>query len=187
MTFTHSVWRPVTRGTRQSLATFSSRNKSVAVVAADRTKIWSALADAKVLASLTPLVRAIDVDGEMWIWHMRGISVLGVSVTPTFTELMTFDEPSQIRFSHQPPTGRSERAGANGVYTLEDVDGSTRLSVDITLCVELPLPRLARRVVEGTMATMMQRTGDRFGVNLLRHLGARDTSPNKPVAAIRRR
>lgn len=129
------------------------------------------ISDATSLAELTPLIKTIDVDGDIWVWHLLGISALGVSVTPSFSELMTFDEPGEIRFTHQPPDGRSERAGASGVYTLEDLgDGSTRLSIDITLCVELPLPRLSRRVVEATMDSMMQRTGDRFATNLYRRL-----------------
>ncbi len=170
------------------MATFSSRNVSVAVVPAPRERIWSVLRDADVLASLTPLVRAIEVteqgaDSDVWTWHLVGISAIGVSVTPTFTELMTFDAPKEIRFTHQPPEGRSERASANGFYRLESSENdSTRLSVDITLCVELPLPRLARRAVEATMGSMMQRTGDRFASNLYRTL---DIDPNDVTLAAR--
>ena len=154
------------------MATFSTRNISVAVVPAAREQIWDILRDADALAALTPLIKSIDVDGDLWTWHLLGITALGVSVTPSFTELMLFDEPREIRYEHQPPDGRSERAGASGVYTLEEVGPtSTRLSVDITLCVELPLPRLARRAVEPTMASMMQRTGVKFAENLYERLG----------------
>src|SRR3954452_15425139 len=159
-------------GTKVSLATFSSRNRSIAVVPAPRQQIWAIVADADALAELTPLVRAIDADGSTWTWPLRGIKALGVSVTPTFTELMIFDEPSSLRFEHRPPDGRSERAGAQGIYTLESIDAEhPRLSIDLTLCVELPLPRLSRRVVEATMAATMQRTGDRFAANLYARLG----------------
>jgi carbon monoxide dehydrogenase subunit G len=159
-------------GIEVSLPTFSSRNRSVAVVPARREQIWSIIADARALAELTPMVRAIEVDGSTWTWHLRGIKALGVSVTPTFTELMIFDEPGSLRFEHRPPDGRSERAGARGIYTLEAIDaGHTRLAIDLTLCVELPLPRLSRRVVEATMAATMQRTGDRFAANLYARLG----------------
>ena len=154
------------------MSAFSSRNFSVAVVPAAREAIWAILRDADALAELTPLIATIDVDGDLWTWHLRGISALGVSVTPSFTELMLFDEPSEIRYVHQPPNGRSERAGASGVYTLEAIDTvSTRLSVDITLCVDLPLPRIVRRAVEATMASMMQRTGQKFAENLYERLG----------------
>lgn len=148
-----------------------------------RQDIWAVLTDAELLAALTPLVTSIDDDGPIkggrrWVWHLRGIEALGVSVAPTFTEHMCFTEPAEIRFDHAPPDGRSERAGANGIYRLEALDKVdevdnpvTRLSIDITLCVELPLPRMARRAVEGVMATSMRRTGDRFAANLYRHLG----------------
>lgn len=157
-----------------SLTTFSSRNRSVAVVPAPRREIWAVVSDADALAELTPIVRSIDVDGDgaTWTWHLRGINALGVSVAPTFTESMLFDEPSSLRFEHRPPNGRNERAGAHGTYLLDAVDdGHTRLSIDLTLCVELPLPRLSRRVVEATMAATMQRAGDRFATNLYERLG----------------
>jgi carbon monoxide dehydrogenase subunit G len=153
------------------MTTFSSQNISTAEVAAPRLEIWETLRDADALASITPLVRAIDVDGDLWVWHLRGISALGVSVNPTFTERMTFEEPGQIRFSHEPPDGRSERAGANGLYTLTELDERrTQVAIDITICVELPLPRLSRRAVQSVMASTMQRTGDRFAANLCARL-----------------
>ncbi|MCU1502301.1 MAG: Polyketide cyclase / dehydrase and lipid transport, partial [Ilumatobacteraceae bacterium] len=182
------VWRVAAAGTFGPLAAFSSRNESVAVVTVGRQRIWSVLRDADALASLTPLVRSIDVDGDVWTWHLRGISALGASVAPTFTERMTFDEPREIGFAHRPPDGRSERAGANGTYVLDAVgDESTRLSIDITLCVELPLPRLSRRAVEKAMAAMMQRTGDRFAVNLYQRLGIDAAGVDAPTAPSRRR
>ncbi len=164
------------------MATFSARNTSVAVVPADRERIWAVLRDADTLAALTPLVRSIDVSGDIWVWHLRGISAVGVSVTPSFTELMSFDEPKLIQFAHQPPNGHNERAGAGGTYGLERIDDDhTRLSIDITLCVELPLPRLSRRVVEATIVSMMQRTGDRFATNLYDRLSIDPASVPPPV------
>ncbi|CAN5834025.1 hypothetical protein BH18ACT2_BH18ACT2_15600 [soil metagenome] len=167
------------------LATFSSRNVSEAIVAAPRATIWALLEDADELAELTPLIRRIDVDGDMWQWHLRGISALGASIEPTFTEHMTFEPEHEIRFDHRPPDGRSERAGANGIYRLKALDDDrTHLFIDITLCVELPLPRLARRAVEGVMATTMRRTGDRFAANLYRRLGidtAATTTARRPA------
>jgi carbon monoxide dehydrogenase subunit G len=154
------------------VATFSSRNVSAATVPAAPTDIWAVLRDAGELAALTPLVRHIDVDGDIWVWHLRGISALGVSIEPTFTEHMAFDPARSITFEHRPPDGRNERAGAHGRYELHDLGGvRTRLHIDITLCVELPLPRMSRRAVERVMATTMQRTGDRFAVNLYERLG----------------
>ena len=93
---------------------------------------------------------------------------------------MDFVEARSITFEHRPPDGRSERAGAHGRYELHDLgEERTRLSIDITLCVELPLPRLSRRAVEKVMAATMQRTGDRFAVNLYRRLGV---DPSMAVA-----
>ena len=164
------------------MVTFSSRNTSVAVVPAGRERIWAVLRDADSLAALTPLVQSIDVSEDVWVWHLRGISAVGVSVTPSFTELMSFDAPNQIRFAHQPPNGRNERAGAGGTYGLERIDdGHTRLSIDITLCVELPLPSLSRRVVEATIASMMQRMGDRFATNLYERLSIDPASIPPPA------
>jgi carbon monoxide dehydrogenase subunit G len=153
------------------MTTFSSQNTSVAEVPAAREEIWGVLRDPQALAAVTPLVRAIEVDGDMWTWHLRGIAALGMSVTPSFTEHMTFHEPSEIRFAHEPPDGRSERAGANGVYTLTELgERRTRVAIDITVCVELPLPRMSRRAVQAVMAKTMQRTGDRFATNLYERL-----------------
>lgn len=161
------------------MATFSSRNVSEAVVPVAPPIIWRVLADAQELTALTPLVRRIDVAGDTWVWHLRGIAALGVTVEPSFTEQMAFEEARSITFEHRPPNGVSERAGASGRYELHDLGaGRTRLFIDITLCVELPLPRMSRRAVEKVMATTMQRTGDRFAVNLYRRLGvdAREAS-----------
>ncbi len=69
-------------------------------------------------------------------------------------------------------TGALERAGAHGTYELTPrADDTTHLVIDITLCVELPLPKLSRRAVTKVMSATMQRTGDRFAHNLYRRLG----------------
>ena len=58
-----------------------------------------------------------------------------------------------------------------GSYQLAKVPGGTRLAAEMTMCVELPLPRLAAPAVQGVMRTTMAATRDRFSANLLRHLG----------------
>lgn len=154
------------------MARFSHRNVSEADVPAARSTIWKVVSDADLLAELTPLVEDIRDRGEVWCWRMQGISALGVSMSPTFTERMVLTPEERMEFSHQPPAGAKERAGAEGTYTLADtVSGGTHLAVDITLTVELPLPRAAKRAVERVMAQTMQRTGDRFAENLYDHLG----------------
>lgn len=163
------------------MSTFSSRNQSTAIVPAKRQDIWALLSDADSLASLTPLVKGITAEGDEWCWNLAGISALGVTVAPTFTERMTFVEGEQIEFRHDPP-GRNERAGANGTYELSDAPaGATQLYIDITICVELPLPRLSRRAVEGVMATTMAKTGDRFARNLYEKLGLDPADASKSV------
>lgn len=151
--------------------TFSATNDSEAVVAADQQAIWEALTDPVVLPKLTPLLRHIETDGDLWRWELTRIPVLGASISPNFTEKMTFDAPHHISYTHAPPQGRHERAGAEGWYELSTVEGGTRLRISLTLTVELPLARVARPAVERIMGTAMSRTGDRFAVNLLRHLG----------------
>ncbi|HEX2575035.1 MAG TPA: SRPBCC family protein [Aquihabitans sp.] len=153
------------------MASFSSRNQSTAVVPARRSAIWAVLSDPEALAELTPLVKGITADGDLWCWQLGGISALGVSVSPSFTERMNFVEGQRIEFTPDPPFGE-QRAGAEGTYLLSDADdGATRLAIDITITAELPLPRMARGAVEKVMASTMARTGDRFARNLYARLG----------------
>ncbi len=138
---------------------------------ADIHTIWDVLTNPEVLADLTPMLRHIEVDGDHWRWELTSIRVLTTAVTPSFTEQMTFLRPSRIDFSHEPPPGRTERVGADGVYRLDEVAGGTHLRISLTISVDLPLGRAARPAVERIMGAVIARTGDRFSENLLRHLG----------------
>jgi hypothetical protein len=130
------------------------------------------LTDPGCLTEMTPLLDGITVDGDRWCWQLSGIRALGVEVAPSFTEQMTFVEPSRITFRHAPPAGQTERAGADGIYELTEVGPDrTHLSIDLTLHVDLPLPKLSRRAVERVMASSMARTGEVFAERLYRHLG----------------
>lgn len=150
---------------------FQNRNRSEADLPVERQRIWEVLTDPGCLASLTPLIRDITADGDTWRWQLSGISALGVSVAPSFTERMVFTPVERIEYHHEPPAGTTEKAGAEGVYTLSELDGDrTRLFIDLTMWVDLPLPKLSRRAVERVMAESMQRAGDRFAENLYRHL-----------------
>jgi carbon monoxide dehydrogenase subunit G len=150
---------------------FQNRNRSEADLPVDREAIWEVLTDPGCLAALTPLIKTITADGDTWLWKLSGISALGVSVAPSFTEQMTFTPVERIEYTHAPPSGTTEKAGADGVYTLTELpDGGCRLFVDLTMWVDLPLPKLSRRAVERVMAESMQRAGDRFAENLYRHL-----------------
>ena len=151
---------------------FEATNRSSEVVPADRGDIWAALTDPELLTDLTPLLHRIDTHGDRWVWHMMGINALGVEIAPSFTETMQFDPRERIDFEHTPPPdGPPERAGADGVYRLADTDGGTLLDIEITIHVQLPLPQVSRGAVQRVMEQSMARTGDRFGRNLLDHLG----------------
>jgi carbon monoxide dehydrogenase subunit G len=149
---------------------FEATNHSEAVVPADREAIYAVLTDPKVLPRLTPLLRTIETDGDLWRWELTRFTILGIGLAPHFTERMRLAPPGRIDYSHEPPAGRHEAAGADGWYDLSEVGGGTRLEISLTMHVDLPLSKVARPAVTGVMRSMMQRTGDRFASNLLRHL-----------------
>ena len=150
---------------------FSATTESGAIVPAERADIWAALTDPKLLPELTPLLRRIDAQGDTWTWHMACISALGVSISPSFTERMTFRAGRRIEYTHAPPPGTRERAGAEGWYDLSDTDDGTALKISLTLEVDLPLPRSAKPAVRRVMQATMNRMGDKFSANLMHHLG----------------
>lgn len=158
-------------GTTKAMASFTARNISASTVPVTAALIWKQISDPASLTALTPLVRSIVVEGDLWRWQLTGIEALGVSVAPTFTERMEFIEPRLIRFNHETADGERERAGADGTYELTQRGDETELKVDIALTVELPLPRLSAGAVERVMKASMQRTGKRFAVNLYHRLG----------------
>lgn len=160
------------------MATFEASNVSEADVPAPRRSIWEVVTSAEKLARLTPLIERIAVDGDEWTWQLKAISALGTRVAPSFTEHMSFDDGHHLTYTHRPPPGRNERAGAEGTYTLEDLpDGGTHLAVHLTLHVDLPLPSLSGPAVRRVMGTMMARTGRRFADNLYAELGL----PGRPT------
>ena len=61
---------------------FQATNHSEAVVTADREAIWAALTDPVVLPRLTPLLRTIETDGDLWRWHLTRITILGIGLAP---------------------------------------------------------------------------------------------------------
>ncbi len=151
---------------------FTATVKSAADISADREAVWKALTDPALLARMTPLLADIRADGDVWTWTMIRFSALGVTICPSFTEKMTFDDGRRIDYTHAPPNGATERAGAEGSYVLDDVAGGSHLQMQMTLSVELPLPRAATPAVQRVMRSTIDRTGQRFWGNLLAHLGA---------------
>jgi carbon monoxide dehydrogenase subunit G len=152
---------------------FEVTDRSNETIAVPPEPIWEVLTDPDLLARMTPLIDGIDVvGGDHWRWHLVTIGGLGHSVTPSFTVRMDFTDLERIDFAHDPPPSAKERAGADGVYTLEPVGpDSTHLAVDMTVHVDLPLPAVSRGAVTRVMKGTMARMGDRFAHNLCRHLG----------------
>jgi len=151
------------------VTTFTVSTSSEEVVRSTRPEVWAALTDTDLIARFTPYLRRIDADGDRWTWHLVRIPLLGSMVSPSFTEVMTFDEPSRIDFAHDPARS-DEQAGVGGRYLLEEIVGGTHLSIELTISVELPFPRLARPVVETAMRAVVGTMGDRFAHNFVRHL-----------------
>jgi carbon monoxide dehydrogenase subunit G len=152
---------------------FAARTEASAVVAAERRAIWEALVDPGLLARMTPFVKSIEAEEDRWFWQMSGLELLGVGITPAFTEKMTFKDLEHIDFAHEPPAGTSERTGVNGWYHLADDDGGTLLRTSLEVVIDLPLPRLSSPAVTTAMKGVMATMGDRFSKNLLDHLGVR--------------
>ena len=153
------------------MATFRAGNRSSAVLRSSRSDVWAVLTDADLVAKMTPYVTSIAVDGDRWVWRMGTIPVLGVSVAPTFTEVMALHPEERIEFTHDP--ARSEEMTAvEGTYVLADhADGGTDVGIDLQISCNLPLPGLARPAVERVMAGVVKHMGAVFARNLLRHLG----------------
>ena len=97
---------------------FSVSTASTATVDADRQRVWAALTDPDLIVRLTPYLQPHRRDGDRWTWHLVRIPLLGSMVSPSFTEVMTFDEPSRIDFVHDPER-TDEKAGVDGRYVLE--------------------------------------------------------------------
>lgn len=150
---------------------FRSSRESEAVLAADRSTIWDILVDPEAIVRLTPFLERIEATGNTWIWHLGGIDVLGNEISPTFTEQMTFEEGHLIDFTHQPPPGTREKAGAHGRYTLTDTDGGTHLAISLEVSVDLPLPKLTSPAVGATMKAVIASMGNGFAKRLEDELG----------------
>lgn len=149
---------------------FHARNRSTAELSSEPAQVWAILTDPELLVRFTPNLRAIDVDGDRWTWRLTRIPVLSTAIEPEFTEIMEFDEPRRIAFAHD-QTRTDERAGVDGEYLIEPLAPGTRVTIDLTIWVDIPLPRLARPAVELAMSTVVAGMGHRFARNVRRHLG----------------
>lgn len=151
---------------------FETSTESEAVVPAPPEEIWAVLTDPDLVARLTPLVEHIEADGDTWRWQLARLPVLGVSLTPAFTEHMRFEEGRRIDYTHTPAEGHREHAGVDGWYLLERADEGTSLAIGLTVKADLPLPRISGPAVRTAMRGVMASMGAGFSRNLLRHLDA---------------
>ena len=149
---------------------FRARNTSEATLRSDPHLVWKVLTDPDLLPELTPYLKRIEVDGDRWTWHLTRIPVMSATVTPTFTEVMTFEEPTRIVFAHDAER-TDERTGVEGHYELTPDGTGTHVAIDLEIWCDLPLPRVSRIAVETVMSGVVAAMGKRFASNMLRHLG----------------
>jgi len=149
---------------------FTASNQSTATLKSSRKDVWAALTDPTLLPKLTPYLQRIDVDGDRWTWNVTKVPLLGRSIGTTFTEVMTFEEPHRIGFTHD-KSRTDENSGVEGEYLLEEAGSGCQVSIDLGVTVDLPFPRATRRAVEVGMKGVMAAMGRRFGHNLIKHLG----------------
>jgi carbon monoxide dehydrogenase subunit G len=92
---------------------FTASNSSEATLKSSRKEVWDALTDPKLLPRLTPYLQRIDVDGDRWTWNVTKVPVLGRSIGNTYTEVIVFEEPDRIEFTHD--SARSDQnSGVEG-------------------------------------------------------------------------
>ncbi|QIK76678.1 SRPBCC family protein [Nocardioides piscis] len=149
---------------------FRARNTSEATLRSSPDKVWAVLTDPTLLPKLTPYLKRIDVDGDRWTWQLAHIPVMSATIAPTFTEVMTFDEPTRIGFAHD-PSKPDERTGVEGSYVLRPEGSGTHVAIDLEIWCDLPLPRISRLAVQTVMHGVVAGMGKRFAHNMLRHLG----------------
>jgi carbon monoxide dehydrogenase subunit G len=150
---------------------FTGTTDSVGIVTTSRERVWNLLTDPDAVARLTPFVKSIEADDDLWIWHMTNIPGLPVKFAPSFTERMTFDPMERIEYDHAPHGGR-EPAAVKGWYQLDDHEKGTRLEIYLEICVALPLPKMAGGMVTRVMSQVMRHMGDKFAERFVAELDA---------------
>lgn len=162
------------------MPTFAQRITADDVLDAAPEAVWPVFADPHQLAALAPLVDRIAAEGARWRWHLTGINRLGMTAAPVFTTLVAVDGTAM---DFAPDPARQERAAARGrLEVVAAADGGTRVLLDLTATVELPLPALAERGVTRVMYTTLKAGGTRFADNLVAALG----HPARRGLAVRR-
>ncbi len=156
---------------------FSADTQAEAVVRATRQEIWDLLVDPDKIAAMTPFVTGIEDRGEHWVWSMTKLPVPRTTLSPTFTERMTYDELERIDFTHEPPEGEKESTGVEGWYELTELEpegdekAATLLRTSLEITVDLPIPKAMSPAVKASMKTVINQMGNKFSQNLLDELG----------------
>ena len=126
---------------------------------------------------LTPYLSRIDATDEQgqerWTWHLVRIPLLGSMVSPSFTEVMTLRRAVADRLRPRPRADRREGRRRRPVRA-EGGGQDTDLSIELSITVELPFPKVARPAVHAAMRAVIATMGARFSHNLVRHLSTDD-------------
>lgn len=156
------------------MPSFAVSRVSTADVDATMDEVFDILEQPHKVAELTPYLDSIDDQGDgIWIWRMGGVKAPMGVLRPHFTERMTLERPTLLEFKHEPPAGRSEMAGADGIYRLMPrADGrpGCTLHIDLTVTTYLPLPPLSRPLVKSTMNMVIDQMGKGFSRNIIAEL-----------------
>lgn len=156
------------------MSRFTVSRVSTADVDASMDDVFTILEQPQKVAELTPYLDSIVDRGDgTWVWRMGHIRAPMGLFQPEFTERMTIERPTLLEFRHEPPAGRSEMAGADGIYRLMPrADGrpGCTLHIDLTVTTYLPLPALAKPVVRSTMNMVIDQMGKGFSRNIIAEL-----------------
>lgn len=155
------------------MTAFTVSTTSSAIVDADRAAVWAALTDTDLVSRLTPYLSSITASRkggvDRWVWQLIRIPVLGKLTSPSFTEVMAFDELERITYTHD-PDHPEEKAGVEGSYQLAEVAHGTKVQIDLAITIDLPFPGLAKPAVHTAMRGVVASMGRGFSRNLVRSL-----------------
>ncbi|WP_425307690.1 SRPBCC family protein [Ammonicoccus fulvus] len=156
------------------MSRFAVSRTSTADIDAGMDEVFDILEQPARVAELTPFLHSIIDRGDgTWLWSMTGIATPTGRLSPAFTERMTLQRPSLIRFEHAPPPGSNEIAGADGEYHLTpraDGQRGCTLHIALTVMLFLPLPALSRPLFRTTMNKVIDQMGAGFSRNILAEL-----------------
>ena len=137
-------------------------------------QVYALLRDPGFVGRSAPFIRRITpLADDVWWWEMGGIKHPGGTFAAGFTQRMTFDEPKEIAFHHDPGAhaGSSpakgyraaELAGAEGVFRLTALKPhGVRVDLQMRIEATVPAPASGAPVVEAAMKAVLVHMRDRF-------------------------